>query len=97
MDKEDGESREFCEGCHVGSLQPCWATYARWHEEQFVIVPRVPAWRCDFCGDTFYDDEAMTRLAMLLGPESDLGDERRWRTTGLEGRGEAGLGSRRRV
>jgi len=97
MNKDATESKEFCESCHIGSLQACRATYARWHDGQFVIVPGVLAWRCDFCGDTFYDTQALTRLAMLLGPESTLDDHRRWRATGPDDSRRTDLGDRRRI
>lgn len=96
MNKDAGEAKEFCQGCHIGSFQPARTTYARWHDGEFVIVPRVPAWRCDYCGDTFYDDEALTRLILLLGPESDVQTEQPWRATGLDDSSEAGLGDRHR-
>ena len=91
------ESEEFCGYCHVGSLHPDRATYARWHDGQFVILPGVAAWRCDFCGEIFYDNEVMSRLVLLLGPESDMGDEREWYRAGLGSEGERGLGGRRLV
>ena len=53
-------------------------TYAAWHtlegsrDEQFVIVPHVPAWLCDVCGAKFWDAGVMAWLAPLLGPTSDL-------------------------
>jgi YgiT-type zinc finger domain-containing protein len=97
MNGDAGGAHEFCDGCHIGSLRPYRATYARWHDGQFVVVQGVPAWRCDYCGDTFYDDEALSRLALLLGPESDMEDQRRWRATGLDEDREVGLGNRRRV
>jgi len=52
-------------------------TYAAWHtlkdsrDEQFVLVPGVPAWLCDVCGAKFLDAEAMAWLAPLLGPTAD--------------------------
>ena len=97
MTEDTGESKEFCESCHVGALQPFRATYARWHEGEFVIVPGVAAWRCDCCSDTFFDEEALTRLVLLLGPESDLEDQRRRRGRGLGGVPGADLGDRRRA
>jgi len=97
MNIEVDRESEFCEGCHVGSLRPYRAPYARWHNGQFVVAPRVPAWRCDYCGETFYDDDALTRLFLLLGPESDMEDERRWRATGLDEDRRPELGNRRRV
>ena len=97
MNRDADGATEFCESCHSGVLQACWATYARWHDGQFVIVPGVPAWRCDFCRDTFYDTEALTRLAMLLGPETTLSDHRSWRATGPDEDRRTGLGDRRRI
>jgi YgiT-type zinc finger domain-containing protein len=91
------EAKQFCEGCHIGSLQPYRTTYAHWHYGQFIIVPGVPSWRCDFCGDTFYDEDALSRLALLLGPESASGNQRRWRTTGLDESAGEGLADRWRV
>jgi YgiT-type zinc finger domain-containing protein len=97
MSEDDNESREFCESCHVGSLRPYHTIYAHWHSGEFVIVPGVPAWRCDFCGDTFFDNEALSRLVLLLGLDSNTGGQRRWRTTGLEESGVKELGDRWRV
>ena len=97
MKTDDNISREFCEGCHIGTMQPCRATYAQWHNGQFVVVPGMPAWRCDFCGDTYYDNEALTRLVLLLGPETGSEHERRRRATGLDDSFGDGLGDRWRV
>ena len=97
MSRDAAETNEFCETCHIGSPQPFRATYARWHDEQFVVVAGIPAWRCDFCGDSYFDNDALTRLALLLGPESTLEDQRRSRGRGLGGSLGTGLGSRRRV
>jgi YgiT-type zinc finger domain-containing protein len=97
MDIVAAETIEFCESCHVGRLLPYRATYAHWHEGEFIVVPGVPAWRCDYCGDAFYDNEALARLVLLLGPESVPGDHKRRRTAGLEGSVGEGLGDRRRV
>lgn len=97
MKTDIAETREFCEICHVGSLRPYRATYVRWHGGKFAIVSAVPAWRCDFCGDAFYDDEALARLVLLLGSESHSGDRQRRRGLGPEGRLRSGFGDRRRI
>lgn len=97
MNTNENASQEFCQNCHVGSLRSYRTTYAHWHDGQFVIMPGVPAWRCDFCGDTFYDDEIMIRLTLLLELESGLEDQRQWRATGLEEGWGSGFGDRRRV
>ncbi len=94
MEDADNITREFCDGCHVGSLQPCRAIYTQWHNGQFVIVPGVPAWCCDFCGDTFYDSQAMNRLVLLLGPEPGTENSSRRRAAGLEESSGEGLGDR---
>jgi YgiT-type zinc finger domain-containing protein len=97
MSRETNEPQQYCDNCRVGSLQPCRATYARWHNGQFVVLSGVSAWRCDLCGDTSYDSEALTRLILLLGPESELEVDRPWRGTTLDGGSEASFGDRRRV
>lgn len=97
MSSDVAKTEEFCKACRVGSLQPFRATYARWHDEQFVVMAGILAWRCDFCSDTYFDDDALTRLVLLLGPETTLEDQRRRRVGGLGGGLGTGLGSRRRV
>jgi YgiT-type zinc finger domain-containing protein len=97
MDTEDNKSKQFCNHCHIGSLEPHRATYTQWHDGQFIILPNVPARRCDFCGEVFFDNDAMIRLILLLGSGSDLENDRRWRTTGLDDGRDADLGDPRRV
>jgi len=44
---------------------PAAVTYAAWHtlegyrDEQFVMVPHVPAWLCDVCGAKILDADVM--------------------------------------
>jgi YgiT-type zinc finger domain-containing protein len=97
METDDNNIREFCESCHAGSLQPCRAPYAHWHDGQFIVVPGIPAWRCDFCSEVFFDSAALTRLVLLLGSEANLEGQRRWRTAGLDDSSGKGLGDRRLV
>jgi YgiT-type zinc finger domain-containing protein len=97
MTDRANEAASFCEHCHVGTFKPHRATYTRWHDGEFVIVPRVPAWRCDYCGDAFFDKEALYRLVLLLGPESDTEDQQDPRVAGLEGSGKIGMRERRRA
>ncbi len=59
---------ELCPICRIGAMRPTRATYARWHGGQFILLPGVPAWRCDYCGDLVYDETTLARLIALLGP-----------------------------
>jgi YgiT-type zinc finger domain-containing protein len=71
---------DICPNCHAGALRVRRVAYAAWHlpegtsVECFVVVPRVPARLCDVCGSKFFEAEAIERLALLLGPVSDLDD-----------------------
>lgn len=89
------QDQPFCTYCHIGSLQPCQATFARWHEGQFIVMPGMSAWRCDFCGEMVYDRDVLNRLALLLGTESCLEDQRRGRAPGLDENWEVNLGRHR--
>jgi hypothetical protein len=72
-----------CPHCHAGALQRRLVLYAAWHsmpgegDEQFVLVPNVPAWLCDVCGAKILDADAMARLAPLIGPAVDEDDASR--------------------
>jgi hypothetical protein len=72
-----------CPHCHAGALQRRLVLYAAWHsmsgegDEQFVLIPNVPAWLCDVCGAKLLDADAMAWLAPLLGPAIDVDDASR--------------------
>ena len=97
MEHSGCEEIEFCSSCHVGKLRASRTTYAHWHGDEFIVVPGLPAWRCDYCGDAFFDNDALTQLVLLLGTESMLEAQRWPRTTGLEKGGENSLGEGRRA
>jgi hypothetical protein len=54
-------------------------------------MPGVPARRCDFCGEIFYDREVLGRLALLLGSDFGLENRRHGRMAGLDENWEMGL------
>ena len=65
-----------CENCHIGTRRPGRATVTYWVENQLVLMPGVPVWTCDVCGDVEYELENIARLEKLLGidhPFSDAG------------------------
>ncbi len=88
-------SKTFCSNCYIGSLRPSRTTLSRWHEGQLIVLPGVSADRCDFCGEIFYDQDVLTRLALLLGSEVNLKDRRYERAAGLDENWKVTLGRRR--
>jgi YgiT-type zinc finger domain-containing protein len=97
MEKDSGESSGFCSSCHVGKVRTHRTTFTHWYSGELVVVPGVQAWRCDYCGEAFFDNEALSQLVLLLGPEATSSDTQRRRAKGLEGGAEEGLGDRRRA
>ncbi len=59
-----------CPRCAFGALQPVKSPYVRQWGPYFVTVPDVAAHRCDCCGHTRYDMVALSRVTLVLGPES---------------------------
>ncbi len=60
-----------CPACGYGRLQPFRSIYTRRWGETFVTVPNFPAWRCDHCGYTRYDNAALAHIELVLGPDED--------------------------
>ncbi len=56
-----------CLNCHLGALKRIRATYARWLEDELLIIPDVGAWECDVCGEFVYDDDAIVLAELLAG------------------------------
>lgn len=81
---------DVCPNCHAGALRLRSVTYADWHalegseDEQFVIIPRVPAWLCDVCGYKVFDATTIGWLAPLLGPTTESDDNNRLSFPGHE-------------
>lgn len=47
--------------------------YYTWIGEDLITVPDFPAWACDFCGRTDYDEEALNSLSLILSPLAGTG------------------------
>lgn len=95
MERDTGESFGFCSSCHVGKLKAHRTTFTHWFSGELVVVPGVQAWRCDYCGDAFFDNETLGRLVLLLGPETTSSDTQRRHATGLDEGLGGNLGDRR--
>ena len=55
-----------CEQCRIGHYQPIAAPYMRWLDDQIMVIPNVPAYTCDVCGQMQYDADFLQKLQYLL-------------------------------
>jgi len=58
---------EPCPNCHIGRLTPIQTVLVRLYGDTLVQAPNMPARQCDVCGETFFDDEALRRVDVLIG------------------------------
>ena len=69
-------SENQCKQCYVGRYRESDMPYLCWMDEREVMVPDVPGFQCDICGDSFYNPEFIQHLAasgcrmLQLGLES---------------------------
>lgn len=47
-----------------------YIAYFTWLGDELIAVPDFPAWVCDICGRCEYDENALTRLTLLLSPNA---------------------------
>ena len=47
-----------------------YVAYYTWLGDELITVPDFPAWVCDMCGRCEYDENALTRLSLLLSPNA---------------------------
>lgn len=59
-----------CTECQAGQMHKQYLTYFTWLGEDLITVPNFPAWICDVCGRRLYDNQAVTRLNLLLTPNA---------------------------
>jgi YgiT-type zinc finger domain-containing protein len=57
---------KYCPSCQIGRLQERSIVYLEWHGKELLIVDRMPAIICDYCGEHSYDQIAMEYLQRLL-------------------------------
>jgi len=81
---------ETCPVCHTGSMHERRVTYTQVYEDQLVVIQGVPALVCDFCGERWFDNEAVDGLQRLLQsdagpPEGSVGKHRQFITWGGTG------------
>ncbi len=81
-----------CPRCGFGRLKPVRSTYIRGWEGMLVTKANFAVWRCDHCGYTRYDRDAIAHLDMLLGMADDGWEDEEYpvRRRRAEGPGERG-------
>lgn len=60
-------NEETCPVCLVGRLKTTTATYVEVFQGTLIQAPGTAAWRCDTCGQTYFDEVAIQRLSALIG------------------------------
>jgi YgiT-type zinc finger domain-containing protein len=48
-------------------MQQTAMTYIQIYNGTLIHAPNVPAWKCDICGQTFFDPDAVRRIDVLAG------------------------------
>jgi YgiT-type zinc finger domain-containing protein len=59
-----------CFECQTGVMKVKFVTYFTWIETQLITVPDFPAWVCDVCGNSVYDQKAVNVITTLLNPST---------------------------
>jgi YgiT-type zinc finger domain-containing protein len=59
-----------CNECQAGHMHRQYVAYYTWLGDELITVPDFPAWVCDMCGRCEYDENALTRLSLLLSPNA---------------------------
>lgn len=59
-----------CFECQAGVMRIKFVTYFTWIETQLITVPDFPAWVCDVCGNSIYDQKAVNVISTLLNPST---------------------------
>lgn len=62
-----------CYECQAGRLKRTRKVYYTWMGSELITVPDFPAWSCDFCGRTEYDEEALNNLSVMLSSVNSAG------------------------
>ena len=59
-----------CAECQAGHMHRDYVAYFTYLGDELISVPDFPAWVCDICGRCEYDENALTRLTLLLSPNA---------------------------
>ena len=56
-----------CPNCHIGHLHEARAPYVQLYNATLIHMPNVAAWKCDVCGETYFDTQTIRQLEVLIG------------------------------
>jgi YgiT-type zinc finger domain-containing protein len=59
----------FCPTCHVGRLHVRKVTYTQVFDGHLVVIANASALVCDICGERVFDNDMLSWLSGLLGPD----------------------------
>lgn len=59
-----------CPRCQAGKKHLRLVTFVTWIGSEMITVPGFPAWVCDICGHSNFDNRALTQLSLVLNPQA---------------------------
>ena len=58
---------DTCPACLVGRMKLTTATYVQVYDGTLIHAPNATAWRCDTCGETYFENATLRHIAALIG------------------------------
>jgi hypothetical protein len=55
-----------CPVCSAGHLHTTGIPYMQMANETLIQAPTIMGWKCDICGETFFDGRAVRQLELLI-------------------------------
>ncbi len=62
--------RFACRECPSGVMNIRFVTYFTQLDDEMVMVPDFPAWVCDVCGFSAFDEKAVNMISIMLNPST---------------------------
>lgn len=59
-----------CFECQSGLMKLRFVTYFTWIDNEMITVPDFPAWVCDVCGNSVFDQKAINVISTILNPST---------------------------
>lgn len=59
-------SENSCPVCVMGRLRATGMPYMQVINDTLIQAPTISGWKCDVCGETFFDGRALRQLELLI-------------------------------